>query len=433
MATPNLADALGYLELLQNYYIPGINEQIEFEHPLNARIRRAIDGVELKGDQIILACALDTSSGIKGYSTTTAAVLLPTATSNSYDRMTIGLKPKYGRIRIDSIVAKRMQKEVAFGASVLDQEMKGIRKTFGDILASENYGSATGKLAKVASFANGTPDIVTVDAIPGTRFLKEKMVIDFIRAGSDVANAVSVIVTAITSATTFTVTTDGTTPITGTPQDEDIIVLEDSYNTAQQGLEGIIDNDNSFQGITRTAAYWAQANIVNNGDGAGTADVFKPINLKLLANQIKRRSSDKIDFYVAEPDVVSAMRHVLYPERRFNNKEKIELFDTGMDADGIAIMEDADCTPNVIYAINQDSLLRGMLGDWVGIMTPPMGGSGWEILKSTTVTGGELSGYTLTFEHIGELAAKRCNNMGALREVKGLLDGGYGNIGGYAA
>jgi hypothetical protein len=435
----NLSAAGGFLEMQKDVFLPALNKECESAQPLLKRVQSTSDKETIRGLTMRLPYWVDHTSGATFAKTTfkaseggatqdatTNSIVMPTPGSASFDQMTIPLSVILAAAGVPQILIERMEGGDSSWVKPWAHEMTSLQEYMTGRIGRLLYGDKTGKIATVVSFSNaGAPDgsdLVTVDSTLG---LVNGEVIDFVRSGSDVANGSGITVTAKLSETTFSCT------MSGTPQAGDLIVHADSYNQVTDGLESIIATTGTFQGVARANYYWAQANVVDNS-GASQNAAFYPLKLKQLKNAINRRAHNaKIvsQTLIATSDVLDAIPWTLYPDRRFDNTKKMEIFDNGASIMGLPFFADEDCTANTIYLVNFADLILGRKGALIEQDKSPGGQS---IERAVNTSGLPIWGWVTYFKSILALAARRSSRLGKLTYVSGLTDGGYGSSGGYA-
>ncbi|HNQ89820.1 MAG TPA: hypothetical protein PKM73_14470 [Verrucomicrobiota bacterium] len=424
MATPDLTTARGLIEVTRDKFFPRIIPQIFQEHPLLQKVRKAVPGEEMIGLKLVIPLKLDNASSTVFSTNITSEMDLPLGGRTVNDQLTITPRKAMSTVSVADVLIDRMQ-EGGSWARPWAYEMDSLKEDMGNKIGYMLHGDSTAKLATVASFSSGTPATVTVDS---TRMLNEGMKIDFIRSGSDVSNAVSITITRITSATTFTAT------ISGTPQAADVIVPEDSYGAGPHGLGTVMDNTlTDYFGINRAADYRVQVNVVHNNGGNGNA-ALNPLQVQYLLDTIYNRSGKKPDELVCRSNVYKVFTHLLRPDMRFDPSRKGPMFGSGVDVDGVPVMQDQDSPANTVRALRYSSLIRGQIKGFIHPHAAPDGTGFIRPALSQSTDKRYSSAWECSFTHYGVLGAMRFNDLGYIDEIAGLFDAnaGYANLGGYS-
>ena len=433
MASIDTSVAGGLGELLK-VLVPGkVEEQLFRETPAVDLFERGSDSIELGGEEIQVRVKLGDSSGILASTTTTTGQDLPDEAPGAYDRMTIPYRRHIGTIGIPYEVLYRSEGNDKAQISFLQAEIQGIKDKFRELLNRELHGDGTGTLATVSSFANGAPDTVTVD---NTRRLSEGMVVDFIRSGAEVADAVDVSISQVLGATTFYVT------ITGTPASADIIVMANSYNKATLGLAHFTALTGTVQGIANRQNYrFLKSNLTQNNGGSGNA-ALSLIKLRIALTQHQTERGKKPDYAICQPDILDAYAHLLRGDIRYRQTDVQRPWASGADFQpGCEIITDPDATANQIIFVTKQDIGRGGTKEVV----TPSGGKRESGLFKPLVIGGQhwrtkINSSTSKYQDVGQasyvshftLYGRRFNGLTVLTEVNGLSDGGYATMGGLA-
>jgi len=229
--------------ILKEIYEGSINNQLSEERVTIKRIEQTAEGTStdaVGGKYVVFPVRISRNAGISYRAENTA---LAPAGRQGLASAQETLKYGYGRVRLTGQLIDLASSKPQSFANAMDVEMDGLKN---DIARDENviaYGHldaavASGIRAKVVSIAG---NVVTVDS---TNLLEVGMVVDFVAAGTPVANGTAVTISAINSATTFT--TAGTAPTTVAGN---YVVRTGDWNNEPHGLNKIVDSTGAVHGL----------------------------------------------------------------------------------------------------------------------------------------------------------------------------------------
>lgn len=159
--------------ILKEIYEPRIRKQLEDENVALKRIEKSSDGVEntVGGRYVTFAIKTRRNSGIGARNELEA---LPTPGQQGNAAARVGLKYQYGGIRLTGQAMKLADSNYQAFASVLDQEVTGLKDDLAKDLNRQVYGDGSGVVA-------------TLDASTGTTltaedvmYMQEGMQVDII-------------------------------------------------------------------------------------------------------------------------------------------------------------------------------------------------------------------------------------------------------------
>ena len=278
-----------------------------------------------------------------------------------YSAARIGLKYLYGSVRLSGQTMELADSNAQAFASVLDQEMDGLKD---DLLKDQNrqvYGEGTGAVATVSA-AGAATNTFTVS---WANWLQLGMQVDIVD-GTTLSNANPTIkaanrqVTAIDVAAK-TVTFDGATV---TPAVNDIIVRTGNVNREWAGFGVIIKNSGTFQNVDPTIEPTWKAEVDSNG---GTNRALSEGLMLLMADRI-RTNGGKVTAMFSNLGVRRAYFNLLSQQRRFTNTTSFEGGFNGLafttDQGDIPFVVDVDAPPNRIYFVNEKEITLYREKDW---------------------------------------------------------------------
>jgi hypothetical protein len=239
--------------ILKEIYEGNINDQLNNERITIKRIERTAEGTSsnaVGGKYVTFPVRTSRNAGI---SYRAENVQLAPAGRQGLKAAQESLKYGYGRVRLTGQLIALAESDRQSFSSAMDLEMDGLKD---DILKDENrvvYGHidaavASGIKAKVTAPSTGT--LITVDT---TAHLDEGMVVDITAAGTPVSGGTACTISAINSATTFTVGA----AVAGTVSTNYVSRTGD-YNQEPTGLNKIVDSTGALHGLDpATTPKWA--------------------------------------------------------------------------------------------------------------------------------------------------------------------------------
>lgn len=387
---------------MTQHVLPRLQRSVE-KKTIFLKIAQRAEANDLTGSSVIVKMQMGDSAGIQAMSA--AGGVFPAATENTYKEHTVPLVEMLGTVSCTDRDMKRAMSSKHSMVKLLNDEYSALLRQFMLQLNNAFYKGTSGTMATVVSFASGSPATVTVDS---TRMLHPKMVIDFRRSSADVTNAVSITVTAITGATTFTGT------ISGTPAAGDVVCLADSQGNFPQGLDVIISATESLQGVAATVGYWWQSTMA--GDAAALEN-FNPLTYSnWLVEMGDRRGQESLDglTLLAHPFAAQAIVWLMLGKRSYINTDagnaKFELLWDSFTINGQRIVVDYAATKNRLYAVEKEDLLFGNLGD--NIVDLVTGDGSGQRLIIDQATGRPTNAWQKNVTSYVQLAAKRRERHG---------------------
>lgn len=331
---------------------------------------------------------------------------IPDAGHSRVTECFIPLAAIYGRVQAYDLVMRLTKMDPNALIEELDDEMESLFIQVRKDIQRMYFGDGTGVLATVAA-ANGGGTAVTVDS---TWQLPYNAKVDIVRGGAVVSAANEI--AGIGSAITATLGT-GFSVLVG-----DIIVRNGAYNKEMQGLEQIIANTGTFQGIITDNNYWWAANVDDNGGVPGDIDLKR---IHIMWNTCRTRGTrTKPTLIVTTPDICSAVAYIAMHKLQYQSAGGPVSYNIGWE--GVVLedkkfLEEPDCTPQTMYFLNVMDLIRDPVDepDWLR--------DGAGVLR--LARGVQKAMYEALLVYYDNLGAKRRNGMGKITNILGISDGSY--------
>jgi len=345
--------------ILKEVYEGNINNQLNEERITIKRIERTAEGVTedaVGGKYVTFPVRISRNHGISYRAENTA---LAPAGRQGLKAATETLKYGYGRIRLTGQLIDLAETNKQAFTSGMDMEMDGIKE---DLQKDENriaYGHldaaiASGIKAKVTANSAGTT--LTVDS---TDYLEEGMVIDVTAAGTPVSGGAQKTITAILTATTFTVDVAIAGAVIG-----NYVSRFGDYNQEPHGLNKIIDSTGVLHGLDpATTPKW-----VAYEDGSTTA-LTELVMVAAVDNIRKAGGGPNITAIFASLGVRRAYWNLLTGLRRFNEPKRFDGGLTGLsfmygEGTDIPVVADPDTPAKHMFFINEKEIKIWRKKDW---------------------------------------------------------------------
>lgn len=351
-----------------------LHEQLRDKNPALQFIEASASHITQNGKQVQFDTHVGRNSGIGARG---LRENLPSAGAQKYKQANLYLKNLYGTIEVDGQLFEQAAENYQAFINVVDNEIKGLKKDLAQDLNRQVYGDGTGKLATVASVAGA---VITVDS---TNWLIEGMVISLRTSagaargtftGDGSTGTTPLFVTAINSATTFTVAklTDGAAPtLTGVVSGDLVLrgsadgagasTFVDNYNKEWTGLGAIVKATGVLHDIDpATTPVWAAKEYTSVG-------TLSELGLIQTVQAVDKKGGD-VDVFLASPGVFNAYWNLLTSLRRFNDTAALtggqRSFNFTAAGKDIAFVSDFAAPSGTLYALSSKELVLNRKKDW---------------------------------------------------------------------
>jgi hypothetical protein len=339
--------------ILKELY-PGkdIADQLNEEVVGYKRIEGSSEGVttEVGGKYVTFPVRVRRNSGI-GYRNELEA--LPTAGQQGFASVRIGLTYGYGRIRLSGPSMSLAETNVQAFASAVTEEIDGIKT---DILKDTNrifYDDGTGTMAVLTS----APAASLTFTVASVQYLNVGDVIDIFTLPATSKATVKTI-TAINDAT-LTVTVDAVV----TAAIGDVVVRTGNLSREPNGLASIVLATGTLYNIDPTVETSWKSTVDTTGGALSEGNMIKTIDT------VRTKGGGRPSVIVTDLGSRRAYFNLLSQQRRYVNAKS---FDGGLQGlafnygTEIPLVEDVDCTPGVLFFLNEKSfkIYRDQVWHW---------------------------------------------------------------------
>jgi hypothetical protein len=399
-------------QILKEVYEPRVRDQLQSEIIAISRITKTSEGVEqdaIGGKYVRFAVRVQRNHGIGSRNEMEA---LPSPKTQDYRSSQLRLTYGYGAIQLSGQSFELGESNAQAFATILDQEMEGIKEGLRKETNRQCYGTTTGILA-VATSAGSTTTFLTTNA----QYLEIGMFVDLYNStdtnsANVLANAnvqisditFSAGVATVTFATTVTSTTTGF-----------FLTRTGSRGKEPVGFEHMV------AGLTNT-------NVLGNGTGAlynithstwtgnmdSTAGAISEGRMINLIDLIRTRGG-RTTVGFCSLGVRRAYANLLEQQRRYVNTTEFTGGFKGLafttDYGEIPIVADFDCQPGRLYFLNEKAITIYQHGDWTFMNRD---GSNWQRLIDSA---GEYDAYRARLYKYWQIGTHRRNSHGMMTGI----------------
>lgn len=338
---------------------------------------------------------------------------LPSPKTQDYRDAQVKLAYLYGAIQLSGQSFELADSNAQAFASLLDQEMSGIKEGLKKDMNRQTFGTNTGILI-VATASGSTTTLVSTNS---PQYVEIGMFVDLYNStdtnGANVLANSNVQITNVVTVTGTTTITFGTT-VTSTTSGF-FITRTGSRSKEMVGFEQLV------AGLTNT-------NVLGDGTGAlynithgtwtgnmdSTAGAISEGRMISMIDQIRiRGGSTTVGF--CSLGVRRAYANLLEQQRRFINTTEFKGGFSGIafttDTGEIPIVADMDCQVGRLYFLNEKQIKLYRHGDWTFMNRD---GNSWQRLIDST---GEYDAYRARLFMYAQLGTHRRNSHGLMTGI----------------
>lgn len=392
-------------KILKEVYEGGVNDQLQSEVTALKRIERSSEGIThtVGGKYVRFPVRTKRNHGMGARNENEA---LPAARSQAYADAQVKLKYLYGSLELTGQTFELADKDFQSFASVLDQEVNGLKEGLRKDMARQIYGDGSGLLA-TATAVGTTTTFVTTNA----QYLEEGMIVDCIDSDGVTVNNNAVEITDITEAPagTFTVTfaAAGTATAAG-----DTLYRDNNKGKEITGLKAITSNSGTLYNIDPTVDKVWKGNVDANG---GVNRALSEGRMITMVDTIRRRGGGVPTVILAGLGVRRAYFNLLSQQRRSTNTQEFTGGFKGLafvsDGNEVPVVSDVDCPPNTMEFVNEKEIKFYEAADWEFMNRD---GSNWNRVVNSS---GAFDAYGATMYKYAEVGTHRRNAHGRIDDL----------------
>lgn len=399
--------------ILKEVYEPRVRDQLQSELITLSRIEKTSEGVEtdsIGGKYVRFGVRVQRNHGIGARNEMEA---LPNPKTQDYRDAQVKLAYLYGAIQLSGQSFELADSNVQAFASVLDQEMEGIKEGLRKDMNRQTYGTNTGILI-TATGAGSTTTLVSTNS---PQYVEIGMFVDYYDVTD--TNSVPVLVNSNvqitdiqTVAGTTTITFGTAVTATGTG---DFLTRTGSRSKELVGFEQIV------AGLTNTNALGTGGGALYNithttwtGNMDSTAGAISEGRMINMIDAIRTRGG-RTTVGFCSLGVRRSYANLLEQQRRFVNTTEFTGGFKGIafttDTGEIPIIADYDCQVGRLYFMNEKELKLYRHGDWTFMNRD---GSNWQRLIDSS---GEYDAYRARLYMYAQLGTHRRNSHGLMTGI----------------
>jgi hypothetical protein len=398
--------------ILKEVYEPKVRDQLQSEVVTISRIEKTSEGVEsnsVGGKYVRFGVRVQRNHGIGSRNEMEA---LPSPRTQDYRDAQLRLSYGYGAIQLSGQSFELAESNTQAFASVLDQEMEGIKEGLRKETNRQCYGTSQGVLAVAVS--GSTTTFVTANAA-GLQYLEIGMFVDLYNSTSTVVTPVLVTAAAqITDINTTTFTVTLTT--VGAVGAGYFLTRTGSHQKEPVGFEQIV------AGLATTAT------ALGNGAGAlynithatwtgnldTTAGAISEGRMINMIDQIRTRGGKTTAIFTSL-GVRRAYANLLEQQRRYVNTTEFKGGFSGIafttDVGDVPVVADFDCQAGRMYFMNEKELKVYRAADWSWMNRD---GNMWQRLIDSS---GEYDAYRARLFSYWQIGTHRRNSHGLITSI----------------
>lgn len=382
--------------ILKEIYEPKLQDQMQNEMTTSKRLEQTSEGVtsEVGGKYVVFPIHVKRNHGIGAR---LEMEQLPTAGNQGYAQARVSLAYLYGAVRLSGQTMELAKTNAQAFASVLDQEMDGLRTDVAKDMNRQVFGTSVGVLM-TSSAAYAANTITSTN----TQYMEVGMIVDVYDSTGVTQKATGRTVTAVTDTT---IVVDGAAIATGASGD--IVVRQGNLNRETIGLQQIVSDTGTLYNIDPTVeTKWKST--VNANAGVNRA-LSESLMIKLVDDI--RKQGGKTTLISTTMGVRRSYFNLLVQQRQYHNTTEFEGGFKGLkfttDNGDIPLISDFDCQPNRMYFLNEKALKFYRENDWSFM---DRDGSKWQ-----RVIG--YDAYDATLFSYRQLGCHRRNSQGIVRDI----------------
>lgn len=383
--------------LLEKLILPQIQDQLYNKNILMKYFQKDNRGLTFKNDKIFITARTSEHSGV---AFTGSVGPIPNGT-NQNQQMEIGAKYGYGSHIVYDSALQVVKGQPGSLVNITKELGDSLLQRFQRSLNRQLFGNGEAILFTVTTGASST----ATHTVSTTRFLAVgQRVIVGTKSAIEGGTGTTAVVATINSKTSVTFTSAITT-VTG-----DRAISEDVWNgSAYQeitGLQNLVSDTGSFQGIARSTNNWAKSTV-----NSTSAVLTEAMIIDMLSDI---NEFGDCDIIVTTPALRNKYASLLQAQRRQNNtvdlKGGFKWLEVFAGDKPVAMVADYDCPAGTLFFLNTNSFSLAQLNPLEYLRS----GSGWIMTDVYDTNGRRLPAFQTTMKFYGNLICTQANVNGIM-------------------
>jgi hypothetical protein len=348
--------------IAKEVYLPQLVGQLNKEVIGLRRVMKSSDGVssDTGGKYVRFPIRVSRNPGL-GYRAEGGA--LPTGGNQGYASVQIGLKYGYGMLLLSGQSMRLLKTNAQAFASVMSDEMDGLKNDVAKDTARIFYGDGTGALATLSAASQATAN---TSAVNDVQYLEVGQVIDIVSPGGTVRGSnrtiTSITVTTAPAGTFVYSGADIASDATG-----DLVVRTGNFAGTvlePNGLSSIVKATGALYNVDpATQPVWASVVDSNNG----TSRALSESAMIAIVDRVRKAGGARPTVIFASLGVRRAYFNLLTQQRRYTDTKEFAggfsglAFNHGQE---IPVIDDPDAPTGKMWFVNEPSLTVFQEEDW---------------------------------------------------------------------
>lgn len=392
--------------LKEVYEDGGVNDQLQSEVTALKRIESSSEGVthEVGGKYVRFPVRVKRNHGMGARNENEA---LPIPRTQGYADAQVKLKYLYGSLELTGQTFELAEKNFQAFASVLDQEVNGLKEGLSKDMARQVYGTTKGVMA-TANSGGTTTTFVCSNA--QAQYLEIGMFVDIFTSADASRVADAEITNIVEGASNTTVTF---TPAAGaSTASGDYITRDNSRDKEMTGLDNIVASSGILYNINPTNTPVWVSHVDANG---GTNRALSEGLMISVVDKIRTKGGGVPTVIFCGLGVRRAYFNLLVQQRRTTNTQEFTggfkglAFVTGKGE--IPLIEDVDCRANTMIFLNEKEIKLYEAGPWSFM---DRDGSKWNRVVNAS---GSFDAYSATLYKYCEMGTHRRNSHARINDL----------------
>jgi hypothetical protein len=396
--------------ILKEVYEDQLRDQLQSETIATRRLEKSSEGVEHKvgGKYVRFPIRTKRNHGIGSRNEEEA---LPKAGQQGYEDAQIKLTYQYGTVQMTGQTFELAEKNYQAFASVMTQEIDGLKQGLAKDTNRQAYGTAKGVLV-TATGAGTTTTLVTT--VANAIYLEIGMIVDLYNSANTLLDSAREITNVSRNLSTGAATVTFTPAATGATASGDYFTRDDNKDKEVIGFASIVDASSVLYTIDpATTPVWA--GVVDDPGSARNISEGLMVN---VMDQV-RTNGGKTTVIFTSLGVRRAYFNLLQQQRRFTNTQQFEGGFSGLafttDWGDVPIVSDFDCPYNTLYFLNEKEITFYEANDWSWMNRD---GSNWQrVIGASGSTINYFDAYTATMFKYWNLGTHRRNSQAVMKNI----------------